>query len=196
MPKTQISVPGILVKMTIDKKSYKFHFFLANGSPANPMFYTSPALRDAIKQIPKEDIIDTHIGQITYTNTEKNKHSEHYYPLDAYLDFRKKGIALALEKIALRELRKKIGNAPIHPLTGAGEERVKQIKRRGIPVQTDEGGRSQYKTTVNKLLNGIKKIQKEYKKAHRPQTPQERWARMQALGMKPRTRKPKPNKRH
>jgi hypothetical protein len=199
MPKTQISVPGILVKTELNEDEFLVLFFITNGSPANPMFFTSPALRDAINMIPEKRLYKTDFGGITYLHSEikKNEYRVGYDPLGVYRSaFEGNGIATALEKIALRELRKKVGNARIIPFIEASEERAAQLKKRGTPIQTTYGGLHKYDTTVDKLLNSIKKFQTEYRKTHRPQTPQERWARMQALGMKPRTRKPKPNKRH
>jgi hypothetical protein len=189
MPKTQISVPGILVKTEHGPEVYRFHFFISQGNPNDPMFFTSPALREAIKQIPRTQLKKTRFGEINYhdysTDTEPNTYEAYYQPLGNYQEyFKKKGISLALEKIALRELRKKVGNARITPFVAASEERANQLRKREIPLQIDKRGKYHYNSTIDELLAGIQRAEEEYKQTHRPLTAQERLKRLKIYRLK------------
>ncbi|MEK6958854.1 MAG: hypothetical protein AABW59_02295 [archaeon] len=85
--------------------------------------------------------------------------------------FRKRGIALNVERIALRELLKVSPRAMLVPSLYMTGPRVKQLRRRGMDIT----GSNQILSARN-VLEVLNKHKKEYKVEHRIPTPKKRMA--------------------
>ncbi|MEK6958837.1 MAG: hypothetical protein AABW59_02210 [archaeon] len=156
-------VPGFLVvpKKGNSLKNLEFDIWVTQGLAANPFFFTSPTAREAISKFPKANSLkSTHLGEISYFSAGevpkeieikyKTKGNPVYlyemYPYLSNMDrdrgavhedrffFENKGIALNLERIALRELLKVSPKAHLAPSGFFSELREEQLVRRGMKV--------------------------------------------------------------
>jgi hypothetical protein len=131
--------------------STKLHFdvWITQASPAEGLFYTSPAARRAISKFSADTNVNKKTGSITYTKSKSRLKREPIYSYlffpftEPFIDtgneretklkiFEKQGIALNLERIALRELLKVSPNAVLYPAYGVTEHRKRQMANRGI----------------------------------------------------------------
>ena len=160
MTKQKLSLPGILVKMKDTPSTVKFLLFITNDSPANSMFFTSPALRKVLENAPRAG--DRFAGSFYY-DKQGSQCGEWIYPL-----LYGKGIASGLERIVTRELRKVIGkNVRIFPQHLADSQRAAQQQKRGIKVKEVVQGEYDYDVSLDDLRRRINEARNKYRKIHR-----------------------------
>jgi hypothetical protein len=168
---TKINLLGILIKpVPIENNGgITFEFHIARGSPANPLFFTSPALVDVLSKLdrsalPKNSIL----GKWEYF---KERYIPREFPLfevkskpfrfvadnKALLD---KGIAPGLEEKCFSELKRRYGQSTIIPFWEANEQRMKSLIRSGISVKKIGVLRGKdiftYEAKLTKMLEGLK----------------------------------------
>ncbi len=183
MGRKKLSLLGIIVKkdpyQTGGGNPYNiFSFELALGSPANPMFFTSPTLREVLVSLPLKPGVQLGFIDFTYSG-RKNVYELRTFPfyhLDK-LDNGKyegllagKGISKGLERICNREFAKAVGGKVIIvPSDYATPRRVEVLMKRGL-----SGAKSHYAIPMNELQRGINRSTREFREANRAKEPIDR----------------------
>lgn len=166
MPK--ISILGIKIRpieLNVNEPIMTFVFEIAEGSPADPLFYSSPRLRTALG---KEPPVGAAIGHLSYFFSSKDakkpeKVFEAVYPFHFAKrimgGLSKKGIASELERKCLIEMKKRFGNFQILPFLGIAEKpRRKQVSARGIRTTTKTV--PEYRANSEQMLSGINAVRR------------------------------------
>jgi len=199
MAKQKLLLPGILVKRprAVGKDSSHpfFDLVFAHNSSANPMFFTSPALREALaksKYREGEQIGNFHYILTNFKLSRGRGLGAFTYPFDSARNKKvllKKGIARGLERIVLRELRNYAGeNLPLTPALGAEPVRAKQLKKLGVKVYEEAPGVFDYKISLDDLRRRINEARNKYRKEHRL-PPKQNLAHAKKAGLKLRQRR-------
>jgi|GEM_PF-1982087 len=194
MGKPKMLLPGLIVvaNKVNQKKQCSTPFFeirFAHDTPANPMFFTSPALREELNKSKYTE--RALIGQIHYAKYNNElfafNYPFKYAPNEA--SFEKKGIARGLERIVMRELGNTFGKSMrIIPAFGASQKRARQMERLGVRTTESIGKSFDYDVGLSDLHRRINEARNKYKKEHRL-PPQESLARAKKLGLKLRQRR-------
>ena len=168
MAKQRLSLPGILVKIRPELGGPRFQFFICNGSPANPLFFTSPGLREILKKSKYPQGFE--LGYIRYS-LRTDRVDEYIYPFRGTMEdiFEGKGIASGLERIITRELKKLTKkNITIYPGMLAEPVRARQQEKRGIKTENiGKGFCYDYNVSLDDLRRRINEKRKKYRKTHR-----------------------------
>ena len=137
--------PGFESKSVEALGSMEFFVKVERGSPADPLFYSSPRLRAAIEKHPH--LIGKGIGTMEYSGYAYSKKSPvlhvSNYPFfflgKELADFKGKGFALELERKLISAIKQRFGNVIIKPFASVSIERKKQLLSRGINASSVNG---------------------------------------------------------
>ncbi len=186
VPRKKILLPGLLVvpgaKNLRDSKEISFDFFIAEGSPADKFFFTSPGLRQAIEEFarktkPYERLLPgyykkmvggrSRVGGVAYlysktdysTGTPRKVYMESIFPFGDIAHkkissiLKHRGIGKGLQKISLSELIRLCGNVMLFPgREFSGEGRHMRAKL-GIKINDRTSG--YYLVSAKRLLQLI-----------------------------------------
>lgn len=150
---TKLLTLGLKLEPPVDFKSksieelgsMEFFVVAGYGSPADPLFYSSPRLRTALEKHPH--LIGKGIGTMEYSGYAFSKKSPVLHVLNYpffYLgkeiaDFKGKGFALELERKVISAIKQRFGNVIIKPFASVSLERRKQLLSRGIKAGSVSG---------------------------------------------------------
>ncbi len=178
MGQKKLLMPGILVEKTFYKESgyILFNFEFAVSSPANPMFFTSPALRKAINAnrfFPGKPVgyIDFHKNPVV-NPADPHRFTARTYPFYnvGKALFEHRGISKGLERICNRELVKVFGRQIIiEPSIVAEAVRVGVLTRRGV-----RNMHAHYSVPIGQMQEAINRSTRKFRRSHRPQAPVDR----------------------
>ncbi len=173
---------GIVAKVEPLKREagLEVNFYVAEGSYANPLFFTSPAVRKAIAQ---GELLSKSlpIGHIRYKLLERLPnhnavYSENFNPTGAKYSyengvFRKAGVGINLHKIAMRELLKLEGGREtlLAPSANhASNEFLAYLKK--IKILTANHSGTIYRYSAKEAVKRINTHIKAWRKTNRPKT--------------------------
>jgi hypothetical protein len=144
--------------------NYTFEF--THGSYADPMFFTSPALRNAIEKNPHWEK-NKKIGSIEFLPSGEGIMQQHTYP---FVELKKEdrkliglGIGIGLERKVLSDFKKRFGNIILEPSFDlTGPNRARQLEFRGIKFNPEKI--PSYHTKVSRMLDAINMIKRRRKR--------------------------------
>ena len=137
---------------------------IAQGTWADPLFFTSPTLREIIgKNGELKKFGKT--GSIEFS-LQGEKVIQHTYPFSKLGKkdklFIGKGVGTGIEEKALAHLEKRFGNVTIEPSFGlAGEKRIGQLKRRNVKYSDSFEA---YSIKIRKMRDAIKMAKRRGKR--------------------------------
>lgn len=114
----QKKVLGLLIDFSSEKESHLLttNLFVANGSPTNKQFITTPKIRQALAQ--NHDLVGDLFGTVIYRSKDgKTIREAWYFPIKHEIctgpvkEFEKQGIARAVDSIVSRKLKQVFPNA-------------------------------------------------------------------------------------
>jgi len=180
MVRTKVSKPLLGIVITPEEMDLRdgtvgadFQFKIGRGSFANPLFYSSPKLRELMAKHSMQE--GRRVGYIEYHSDvvpeDRGSHNIRglaypFYHLRGGVrhDFNRKGIATELERKALAYLRRQVGSKAVINSKCVSEGRARQLAARGITARKDET----YQMTVGGMQAGINKLRRQKRKEFRP----------------------------
>ena len=142
----KLNLSGILIKPVLIENNggITFEFHIGKGSPANPLFFTNPALVKILQKKQGDYLSEGMVlGEWHYYKNnyipsenpilEENIRTFHFVKESKELNGI--GIARGLEEKVLSELKKRYGVFRVIPFGNANSRRASSLTRRGIAVR-------------------------------------------------------------
>ncbi|MFA6268593.1 MAG: hypothetical protein WCW13_06720 [archaeon] len=144
----------------------QFDLRVEKGSPANPLFYSSPKLRKILEKHP--ELVEYSIGHYSFDHAPHTKEGRAVFEENpdpfGYLEgrvakeFKRKGIALEIERKVVTELRKRFGPIIIEPFLGiSSRARNKQMFARRVNVSKEIPSYSLNADEVLARINAVRR---------------------------------------
>jgi len=175
----KMSVLGLILVPPVgfDKKSIErldvidFHIVVGKSTPANPLFFSNPRLREAIAKHPHLE--GKSIGYMEYSADAYSFTKSlpvlnvTTYPF-TYLgkeinDFKGKNFALQLQRKANSAIKKRFGNVILKPFASVSQDREKQLSALKIKLNSSRSYSISIKSMIDKINERLRINRKRFR---------------------------------
>jgi len=173
----KLSVLGLILVPPVgfNKKSIEelemidFHIVVGKSTPANPLFFSNPRLREAIAKHPH--LKGKGIGRIEYSAESFTRSSPvlkvtNYPFIDLgkeVNDFKGKNFALQLQRKANSAIKKRFGNVILKPFASVSQDREKQLSALKIKLNSSRSYSVPIKSMLDKINERLRINRKRFR---------------------------------
>lgn len=173
----KMSVPGLILVLPkgFDKKSIEelemidFHIVVGKSTPANPLFFSNPRLREALLKHPHLE--GKSIGYMEYSLDAFTKSAPvlkvtnypFFYLGKELVDFKGKNFALELQQKANSAVMHRFGKVIIKPFSSVSKDREKQLASLKIKLDSARSYSIPVKSMVDKINEKLRLNRKRFR---------------------------------